>query len=76
MEGYWTCKTIEGTCLVCNSSVNLADFAAALDRKAPVHPQPWEQGRETGDRSGEIGASRSERAARVSDTAVWWREAC
>ena len=28
------------------------------------------------DRSGEIGASRSERAARLSDTGFWWREAC
>jgi short chain dehydrogenase len=35
---------------------------------------PREQGRETGDRSGEIGASRSERAARLNDIGVWWRE--
>ena len=33
-------------------------------------PQPREQGSETGDRSGEIGASRSERAARLNDTGV------
>ena len=32
-----------------------------------LHPQPGERGRETGDRSAEIGALRSERAARVSD---------
>ena len=41
-----------------------------------LHPQPRERGRETGDRSGEIGASRSKRAARLSDTVVRWREAC
>src|SRR4029077_20292460 len=41
-----------------------------------LRPQPREQGRETGDRSGEIGASRSERAARLSDTGFWWREEC
>jgi len=35
-----------------------------------LHPQPGERGRETEDRSGEIGVSRSERAARVSDTGV------
>src|ERR1700688_1344328 len=33
-----------------------------------LHPTAREQGRETGDGSEEIGASRSERAARLSDT--------
>src|SRR6266849_5827227 len=33
-----------------------------------LHPTAREQGRETGDRSEEIGASRSERVARLSDT--------
>jgi len=43
---------------------------------APFHPQPGERGRETRDRRGEIGAFRSERAARVSDTGFSWLEAC
>src|SRR6266478_2360265 len=38
-----------------------------------LHPTEREQGRETGDRSEEIGASRSERVARLSDTD--WRGA-
>jgi hypothetical protein len=41
-----------------------------------LHRRPGERGRETGDRSGEIGASRSERAARLSGTAFCWRERC
>src|SRR6185437_9121886 len=41
-----------------------------------LHAQPGERGRETVDRSGEIGVSRSERSARLSDTLFRWREAC
>src|SRR5581483_611185 len=53
-------------CFACSTFIFSCPPVSGSPRS--LHPQPGERGRETGDTSGEIGASRSERAARVSDT--------
>src|SRR5579859_3783286 len=61
-------------CFACSTFI----FPVLLFRGvfAPFTDSRGSKDAKQGDRSGEIGVSGSERAARLSDTVVWWREAC
>ncbi len=52
------------------------DCSPVSGTSCPLHPKRRGQAPETADGSGEMGASRLERAAPSSDTGVSWRERC